>query len=644
MKEFLRNQYKNLFLWCPILVSFGAGLYFSLNNEPNIWTIILSFIFGVISLVGIKKYPVLCLLSFFTLGFGYAGIYAHSKNVPFLEHDSHGIEITGKIYNLDYTDEKLRIYLDTENYGLIRISTDTDTSYNIGDIISGTGGLFQPKPSDIPDGFDFARWLYFDGISATGYIRDIKTLYTTDSGVYNMRNRIRNTTKSFLTDSLILGYKNTMPIEQRKIWATNGVAHLWSISGYHTTLIMGWLFVVFYFIFRLCPKLVRRIPARIPAIICAWLGLIGYVFISGGGVATLRAFLMATLVMLAFVFGRNVISLRMATIAFLVLFTINPHFVMHAGFQLSFAAIFGILWLWQTLNPKLPTNKVLKYIWAAVLTALVASIFTLPFIMAHFGTIQIYGILGNLVFLPVFSFILMPIVIVGTILATIGFFGPLHFVHTIYDYLLKIATNIANIPMSEINVGAISNTAVIFMILGLGAIILIVNNDKFRYVIFRHINLVFGGTFILIGTIMVMFTPRPVFYISNNHKLVAAVINGKLQFNKSHDNSNYFAFDTWKKSNGENANTKNTRLAKESGVYKISLPKFSVAYIQNFVPLANNISALCKDTNIKYIISYFDIKSNSDCAHKIIYGGGVIYNSGRFIPISSHRLWHNRHE
>ena len=136
-----------------------------------------------------------------------------------------------------------------------------------------------------------------------------------------------------------------MPHEHRQVWATNGVAHIWSISGYHITLVMGWLFVLFYLIFRMYPKLVRRVPARIPAIICAWGGLIGYVILSGGGIATLRAFLMATLVMLAFVFGRNVISLRMASIAFIVLFTINPHFITHAGFQLSFAAVFGILWL-----------------------------------------------------------------------------------------------------------------------------------------------------------------------------------------------------------------------------------------------------------------------------------------------------------
>ncbi len=644
MKEFIQNQYKNLFLWAPLLLSFGAGLYFSFGTEPNIWVIVSTFMLGLTALFIGRKYPALYLVACLFMGFGYSGLYAHGKNVPSIAHDIHGIEITGKITNLDYTDDKVRIYLDTENFGKIRVSTTTDTVYSIGDTISGNGGLFKPKPADVPGGFDFARWAYFDNISATGYINNIKTLYTAEYAVYNTRNHIRNIANSFLVDSLVLGYKNTMPTGHREIWSMNGVAHLWSISGYHTTLIMGWLFVVFYFIFRLCPKLVRRIPARIPAIVCAWVGLIGYVLLSGGGVATLRAFLMATLVMLAIIFGRNLLSLRMASIAFIVLFLINPHFITNAGFQLSFAAIFGILWLWTVLKPNLPNNRLLKYTYASALTALVASIFTCPFIIMHFGTIQLYGVLGNIIFLPLFSFILMPIVIIGTLCAIIGLHEPILLAHNIYNYLFDLATKIANIPMSEITIGHIPTTSIILMVLGLGCFIFIIDSEKFKYFISRHLNFVFGGVLISAGIIIATLTPKPIFYISTNHKLIGAIIDGHLQFNKSRDSSNYFAFDTWKQYNGEETDTPNMRLGKESGVYKVSFTDFTVAYIQNFVPLRNNISELCNNTNIKYIVSYFDIKTTSACADKIIYGGGIIYNSGKFIPIPENRLWHSRPE
>ena len=105
--------------------------------------------------------------------------------------------------------------------------------------------------------------------------------------------------------------------------------------------------------------------------------------------------------------------------------------------------------------------------------------------------------------------------------------------------------------MSEINLGHIPNTAVIFIILGLACVIFIANSEKFKYAIARHLNFVFGGIFICIGITVAAITPRPIFYISNNHKLIGAVIDGTLQFNKSKDSSNYFAFDTWKQYNGE---------------------------------------------------------------------------------------------
>ena len=197
MKEFLYNQLKNIFLWAPIFISLGAGLYFSCGMEPNLWILIGCLILGIGVMFGIKRYPALCILACFFLGFGYSGIYSHLKNVPTIEHDIHGIEITGKITNLDYTNDKLRIYLNTKNYGKVRVSTITNNIYNIGDIISGKGGLFKPKPADIPNGFDFARWAYFDNISAIGYIDDIKTIYTAESAVYNIRNHIKNISNSF---------------------------------------------------------------------------------------------------------------------------------------------------------------------------------------------------------------------------------------------------------------------------------------------------------------------------------------------------------------------------------------------------------------------------------------------------------------
>lgn len=643
MKKFLYNQRENLFLWAPLVTAFGIALYFSLQHEPNTILLAIIFLIGIMATIIMHRRPLFATVACFALGFGYAGIYTHMKSIPALHHDTHGIEITGPVREIDTTGDKTKIYLNTENFGNIRVSTTDPIDIKIGDIISGDGGLFKPRPADTPHGFDFARHLYFKNLSATGYIRNIKIVYTPESGVYNIRDNIHNTSKSFLTDTLVLGYKNALPAGHNKTWATNGMAHIWSISGYHMTLIGGWLFILFYFIFRLFPPIVKHVPARIPALVCTWIGLAGYVFISGAAVATLRAFTMTTLVIMAFMFGRNTLSLRMVALAFFAIMVINPYYVMTAGFQLSFAAIFGIIWLWQQLQPRVPNSRILKYVYTAVLTALVATAFTAPFIILHFGAVPIYGIIGNIIFLPIFSFILMPLVIIGTICTYIGIYTPIEFAHTLYDKAYIIAEKLTGIPFSEITLGNMPNITIILITIGLACLIFIKDIDSFKNFFARHIGPISAISLICIGLVIWTTAPKPIFYISSDRKLIATVIDGHLHFNKSHDSGNYFAFDNWKKSNGEKIGTENLRFTANSGVYTISQKDFDIIYLKNFVSLSKNFSSLCDNPRVKYIASNFDINSEK-CADKIIDGGGVIYKSGENVKIPSNRWWHNRPE
>lgn len=643
MRNWIKQQKQNLFLWSPIIIAIGMAWYFAFNYEPNIWVLILLLLIGFLGFITLRKNIFVVFLSCVLFGFGYAGIYSHIKNTYQISHDLHNIEITGTVSALEQTDDKLRIFINTDNFGNVRVSTQNDIDINVGDKISGNGGLFKPSPAYMPENFDFARWAYFNNITATGYINSPKIIDKTASGgINNLRWKIHKTSNSFLTDALILGYQKTLPTWQRTKWMQNGVAHIWSISGYHIGLLSGWLFAIFYLIFRCIPKITKRVPARIPAIICAWIGLVGYVALSGGGVATLRAFTMTTLVMIAFIFGRNVISLRTACVAFLGLVLINPHYVMTAGFQLSFAAIFGLVWLWTVLKPQLPQNKILKYIYAAFLTALTATLFTAPFVIAHFNSVPIYGLIGNLVFLPLFSFIIMPMVIIGTITALVGLSGPLELAHKTYDFIFNMATHITNLPYANVDTGNIPNIAIVLIIIGFGCIMFIKNDNTIKNAVLRHLNTVSGTILCATGMMVYLVSPKPIFYITHDHNLIGWVKNDKLYFNKSKDSGNYFAFDTWKKSNAEPVDTPNRRMDKQHGINIIKTPEWTLVYTQRFVPLQKNINAWCNDPNIKYIASYFDIKT-THCSNKIISGGGVIYESGKMKHTTANRLWHNQH-
>lgn len=648
MREWIENQWQNKFLYTPFLMAGGAALYFTLCTEPDIiTTIILTIITLAISTVP-KAPRFFRALFIFIFGFTYALLYTNIINTPILKHDIKNLNISGKVTALDYTPDKNKIFIsvNAQDMGLenkntiIRLSATKDiTLPNIGDTVTASGKLFKPDSIIAPHSFDFARWLYFNKISATGYVTDIQILTPAQSsGIENLRNTIHIKTESFLTDTLVLGYKGAIPKQHSDIWTMTGIGHVWSISGFHMTLVGGWLFLLFYIIFRAIPYTTRRLPAKIPAMCCAWCGLMFYLLLSGSDVATMRAFIMTSLAFSAFIIGRKALSVRNVALAFCIIFLINPHYVMQAGFQLSFAAVFGLAWLLNDIHPKMPDNKLLKIIYATILTTLTATVFTAPFIAIHFGQIPVYGLIGNLIFLPVFSFIIMPLILIGSITALFDYHLATQIAHNVYDWIYKLAVQISDLPHTTITTPHIPNSAVILFICGFICLIFIKNiKIKTNYILF--------GVFILSGIINTYTYEKPVFYASYDHELVAFKNDkGMLEFNKSRASNHYFAFGTWKQINGEKADSKNIRRKHNKGIYEYNTENFNLVYIQKFVPLMHNIEQLCKSDDVKYIISYFDIYSEH-CNSKILQGALTISPKGTVNYLPHKRRWtYNPHE
>lgn len=642
MKKWLEIQYTNLFLYVPFLMAAGGALYFSLSFEPNLFApFIISVLLFIIACTS-KAPKVIRALALFAFGFCYACAFTNIINTPQIKHDISNLTISGTVTSIDYTDDKIKLYLAVPAESIdagdgtanIRISVKENTPVpKIGNTVKINGGIFQPSPSYAPGTFDYARWSYFNNQTATGYADNIEIIDTTENkNINTFRDFLHNASESFLVDTLVLGYKGKVPGADDEIWTASGVGHIWSISGFHMTLVGGWLFAIFYLIFRSIPYITRRIPAKIPAMICAWLGLAFYLLLSGTDIATMRAFLMTSFIFAAFILGRNAISMRNVALAFCAIFLINPHCVMQAGFQLSFAAVFGLVWLYNDIKPKMPKNKLIKIIYATVLTSLVASVFTAPFIAAHFGKIPTYSLIGNLVLLPIFSIIIMPLVLIGAITAPFGFHLPNILAHNVYDFTLQIAKGISDLPFAEISMPYISNTAMVFFITAFISLITV------RFVKI-HVNYILFAVLILLGVIIVHTESKPLFYSSYDNELVAFVgDNGKLEFNKSRASNHYFAFDTWKQINNEETQTKNTRRKHVKGVYEYKTKNFNLVYIQKFVPLMHNITKLCNDKNVDYIVSYFDIDSEM-CANKILGYGVMIYPSGHVRYTPTKRPW-----
>ena len=650
MKEILENQHKNTFLWSPFVVAAGAVLYFSLSTEPSFhFPILIAVLAG--ALIYKRINIIITTIALFVFGFFYSMSFANLINTPQIYKSYNTYNISGVVKDVDFESNKTQIILqipanqiDSEyssnKYTKIRLSVDKDSTIpNINDEFSGEAVLFHPAASYIPDSFDFARWAYFNKLSGTGFIKDF-SIKTKTTNFANLRTKIHIKSNSVLTDALVLGYKKTIPKAESNIWKQIGVGHIWSISGFHMTLVGGWLFALFYLLFRCIAPITKRVPAKYPAMICAWCGLLFYLGLSGFSVATVRAFLMTTLIFAACIFGRNLLSLRTAALVFFVIFLINPFYVMHAGFQLSFAAVFGLLWFFDNkeYQHKSKIKRISHGIYNAFMTAVVAGTFTLPFIIAHFGYIPVYTLIGNLIILPIFSIAIMPMIMIGTMFAYFGYHCINNAAYDIYNIALNIAEGITNLPLATITMPHISNTVLGLCVVGLLCIILIVKPDS-KNLLKRNINYIIGLSFICVAIILTIKPVKPLFYSTYDNELVGFVENGTIHFNKSHFSKHFFAFSSWQEFNNEIITDKVARKKCKKGICTYNTPNWNLVYMQNIKTVIDNINAVCRDTSVNYIVAPIAMHA-PNCHAKILNGGMIIYPSGKITKISNHRLWH----
>ena len=653
MQDWLRHQFQNAFLWTPILLSFGAAMYFACPD--TVCTVAGGFAAAIFigAIVARRKIPARA-AGAFLFGFLYAVAFTYIVDTPRLTRPLRDVEISGTVVGLDYAPPVVRAYIripaqtlnrNAHRDAIVRANIPADTTVAVGDKIVANAFLYPPQPASAPETFDYARWAYFNRLSATGAISKIHSV-TDGASAHTMadiRARLHNAADSMLVDTLVLGHKSALAKSDRDIWTAAGIAHIWSISGFHITLVGGWLFAIMFFVFRRISYITRRIPARVPALICAWFGLLFYVGLAGFGTATMRAFLMTSLMFIAFIIGRGALALRNIAIAFCVLFLVNPYSVMQPGFQLSFAAVFGIIWFWGN-HRKFYTTRIGRAVGAVrtlMLTTIVATLFTMPFVMAQFHQVPLYGLIGNMILVPIFSFVIMPAVLIGAPAAVIGWHGPVHLAQYVYGYARDVAVWISNLPHANIITAATPNSAVICAIIAMAALMFIRYKPDARHVLVRHANIVICAFMMTVAGMVFLFTPRPVVFVSPDRQLVGFVYDDEIKFNHRKNSANLFAFSTWREVLGQPADAPNIQIKSDNGVWRYTTDKFTFVYIQKFMPLMREIGSLCRDRSVDYIVSYFDIDA-PNCHAKILRGGAAIYPSGRVRYSYVPRPWNNQ--
>lgn len=447
----IHNQRNNWFNWSPIAFGIGIGLYFAQPNEPSI---IIYFCLGLfsfcllgISIVSQNVARVFTIaLSIFCLGFIIAGFRAHQLTAPILKYRFYG-DIEGRVIAIDKSNSNnLRVTLDNVKMGRIsrahtperiRLSLMSNVKKNLlypGVTIKTIGFMMPPQSPVEPTGFDFRRHAWFLKLGAIGYSRkqvvieppiendfDLTFFKYRSKLSARIERKISNKTSGFAI-AIMTGDRSVLNQEDINALRRSNLAHLLAISGLHMGLLVGVVFTALRWTLTLCPISLIQVHAKKNAAIGAFVFATLYLGLSGFNIATQRAFLMVSLMLCAILINRRAISLRAVALAAWIILFLRPESLLSPGFQMSFAATIALVYSFQHINRHRlsKTKRWFSPISTVVFTSLIAGIATGPIGAAYFNQVSHFGLLANILSVPVMGILVAPGAIVSVVLMPFG--------------------------------------------------------------------------------------------------------------------------------------------------------------------------------------------------------------------------------
>ncbi len=449
----LQEARGQLFPFAPVFVALGIGLWFLLPFEPG-----MAFYAGVAGLVlalllawrfGPElAQPLVVALACSAVGVLSIGLRAHMVAAPMLEYPYYG-PVQGRIIDIDRSgSDALRLTLDqvvlsnlgpAETPQTVRVSLHgppPEMPYDPGQTVLVTARLAAPESPTEPGGFDFRRMAFFNRLGAVGYTSSPVVLWQPPQGQAEVINRLRNRLSLAIqravpgdsgafASGVMTGDRANISAAVVTDLRVSSLAHLLAISGMNMAFITAFVFAITRYGIALIPPVALRVNSKKIAAVAAFGVALFYLLLSGANVATTRAFLMVSVMLGAVLLDRRGLSFRSVALSALVLLMVQPESLTEPGFQLSFAATialiagFGPTQAW--LKARLPGWTLTPLMLVA--TSVLAGLATAPFAAATFNRFTDYGLLANLLTVPVMS-LLMGAGAVAALLAPLGLAFP----------------------------------------------------------------------------------------------------------------------------------------------------------------------------------------------------------------------------
>ncbi|SFH32474.1 competence protein ComEC [Desulfotomaculum arcticum] len=285
--------------------------------------------------------------------------------------------------------------------------------YQYGDLLQVGGVIYIPREPSNFDVFNYRDYLERRGIQCLLYVNKNEDLKLLGKGAGSKILLLASKVKGRLTEvagqtmddrqaavigGLLFGNRDGIDDQTMDIFANTGVAHVLCVSGLH----VGYVLAGVLGLAGLLRLSGRWVLFLAPAL------MLFYAAMTGMSPAVVRAVLMATIVLLAAYLGRERDWPTGLALAALVILLINPAYLFEIGFQLSFTATWGILYLGPALGDFL-RNRLLMPGWLAMplQVTLAAQLATLPVLLYYFNLLALVAPLANLLLVPMVGVVML---------------------------------------------------------------------------------------------------------------------------------------------------------------------------------------------------------------------------------------------
>jgi len=407
-----------------------------------------------------------------------------------------------------------------------------------GSLITFSADVQPIRPPQNPGAFDYMKYMATNNVYHQVYLTTISWEIMEEPHGFNLFREANTISRKFVSilnenglkgrefavaSALLLGQNDMLDNETLQAYSGSGVMHILSVSGLH----VGVIFIAINFLLAFMKKSSLLIFVKTTIIL---LIIWAYAFLTGLSPSVMRAAAMFTFISIGNASKRNVHIVNSLSVSAIVLLLIDPLMINNIGFQLSYIAILGIVFinkpiagLWH------PANKVVAHIWGLIAVSIAAQIASAPLALMYFHQFPVYFIPANLAAIDIsFLAILSGIAVLLTsfIPAVSNFFG------IITNYLLFImnycVVYIEHLPHSVLHITSVfpKETILIYLILVSVFLLFYLKRKEWLYLSLGFL-LILSISFSLTG--MKRQKQQKIIFYSSNKQSAIGLINGTQQ-------------------------------------------------------------------------------------------------------------------